>query len=167
MLSYWMDIFVTYCMWICQWVILIENSWTSIILIKVALGKFLQGFNIKICDGTNLQTLLGFEEFWACVTVACCLSPCRRSACAFWGSSLDHGQKVPVRKNSIAPQVTPPHLAMTPRGGAAAAPGGVLVTAKWCKGCPPWRASTQQGPLRDNINPFWMQLSQDQTRSFS
>ena len=30
----------------------------------------------------------------------------------------------------IAPQVTLPYLAMTPRGGAAEAPGGVLVIAK-------------------------------------
>ena len=71
----------------------------------------------------------------------CCPSPCRRRRkfkfSRLWGSSLDLGQRVPVRKNSIVPQATPPHPAMIPKGRAAAAPGGVLVIAKWCKGRPP------------------------------
>ena len=93
----------------------------------------------------------GFKYKSKLITLRC-FSPCRRSVNSLWGSSLDLGQRVPVRKNSIAPQVTAPHSAMFPKGRAAAPPRGVLVRAKWCEGRR-W-ASTQQGPLRSNIQPF-------------
>ena len=81
----------------------------------------------------HLQDIITFVP----LGIICCSSPCRRSVHPLWGSSLDLGQRVPVRKNSIVPQATPPHPAVIPHGRAAAAPGGVLVRAKWCKGCRP------------------------------